>query len=90
MGGAAIHPADCARNLGVMTDCDTSMQKQVNSQCRNVGLLLLPVNSVTVSAYYCLRYINRIRTYLDNHACASLIRALVPFRLDYAKSLSVD
>ena len=42
------------------------------------------VNQIVKSAYFHLRSIGKIRRYLDNNTCKSVVQALVISRLDYA------
>ena len=66
-------PSSEVRNLGVILDERLSMEKHVNAVAR--------------SCHYHLRSIGKIRRFLDDAACQSLLSTLVLSRLDYANSL---
>ena len=66
-------PSSEVKNLGVILDERLTMEKHVNAVCRG--------------CHYNLRSIGRIRRYLDDKACQSLVSSLVLSRLDYANSL---
>ena len=73
VGGTYITPSSSVRNLGVMLDNNLSMERQVATATR--------------SAYFHLRRIRLIRSYLTNDACAKAISACVTSRLDYGNVL---
>jgi hypothetical protein len=73
IGSAGVHPAECARNLGVMMDCVMNMNAQVRAICR--------------SAYFHLHNIGAIRKYLTKEVTAQLIHSFVTSRLDYCNCL---
>ena len=64
-----------AKNIGVITDSNVTMEPQVSSICK--------------SGFHYLRKISKIRKYLSNDfKCAEiLVHALVTSRLDYANAL---
>ena len=73
VGGVAIKPATCARNLGVMFDQDMSMVKQVTAICKSTN--------------YHLHNIGRIRKYLTQESAETVMHALVSSRLDNNNAL---
>ena len=72
----SFHPfqrSSCIKNLGVMLDQSLSMRDQVD---------------MTVKfCYFHIRTIGRVRRYLSQKACETLVYALVTSRLDYCNSL---
>ena len=66
-------PSTEVKNLGVILDECLTMEKHVNAVSR--------------ACRYHIRSIGKIRRFLDETACQSLISALVLSRLDYANSL---
>jgi len=72
-GEASLQPAAAVRNLGVMLDSTSRMERHANQIAR-------------VCRYH-LRRIAKIRRVLTMDACRSLIQALVLARLDYANAL---
>jgi hypothetical protein len=73
VGEKNIVPVKSVRNLGVIFDEHLLMDKQINKICR--------------TAYYHLRNIRAIRSYLTEDAAASLIHAFITSHLDYCNSL---
>lgn len=76
VGNTYIIPTETARNLGVVIDSEMSMRQQVGN--------------ITRAAYYHLHCISRIRRYLDEETCATIVRTLVISRLDYANSVLAE
>ena len=72
-GEARLKPATTVRNLGVLMDSTSRMERYANQIAR-------------VSRYH-LRRIAKIRRVLTMDACRSLVQSLVLSRLDYANSL---
>lgn len=70
---ATLSPAPFVKNLGVIQDCNLTMEKHVNNLSR--------------SCYYQIRNIGKIRKCLTTDACRTLVQANVTSRLDYANSL---
>ena len=68
-----IDPCLSARNLGIVLDSTLSMEKHLTSLARNA------TNS--------LRYIGRLRKYLDEDNTKKLVNAFVISKLDYCNSL---
>ena len=72
----SFHPfqrSSCIKNLGLMLDQSLSMRDQVD---------------MTVKfCYFHIRTIGRVRRYLSQKACETLVYALVTSRLDYCNSL---
>ena len=68
-----VSPSSKVRNLGVFFDTSLCMEDQINATCR--------------SAFYHLRNISKIRTYLDRSSAEKIIHAFVTSRLDYCNSL---
>ena len=68
-----VEPAPHVRNLGVVFDQTLSMEKHVNSVSR--------------TCHYHMRNIGRIRRYLTDDACRTVVQSLVTSRLDYANVL---
>jgi len=71
--GSVIQAAPTARNIGVKMDQSLSMVDHIKSVCK--------------SSYMHLRNISRIRKYLTNDACATIIHSLVISRLDNLNAL---
>ena len=73
IGQSVIKPSTHCRNLGVMIDCNVTMDKHINYICR--------------SAHLQLRNIGRVRHLLSDLAAAQLVHALVTSKLDYCNTL---
>ena len=73
VGNVKVSPVDSVKNLGIIIDKHMSMEQNINSTIR--------------SAYFHLRRIGKIRSYLDHTSCALLVHSLVTSRLDYNNSL---
>jgi hypothetical protein len=73
VGENEVKCAHAVRNLGVILDSNLNMEKQVNS--------------ITKSCFYQIRNIGRIRQYITDEACKTLVQALIISRLDYGNSL---
>lgn len=71
--GNIITSAECIRNLGVQFDTTLSMNQQVSSVSR--------------SCFHQLRNIGRIRPYISENACKTLVNSLVVSRMDYGNGL---
>jgi hypothetical protein len=70
---ASFLPSSCVKNLGVFQDETLTMVKHVSS--------------VTRSCYYQIRCIGRIRKYITEDVCRSLVQSSVTSRLDYCNVL---
>ena len=73
IGDAEVKSTGKVKNLGIIEDPQLSMTHQVNAVCK--------------SAFYQLRNIARIRSYLTDEATKTLVQSLVISRLDYGNSL---
>ena len=73
IGSDMISPTPNAKNLGVMIDCNLSMEAQISSVCKY--------------SYLQLRNINQISRYLDKDSLECIVHAFVTTRLDYCNSL---
>jgi len=73
IGDCTVTESECIRSLGVLLDKHLTMEKQVNVTVR--------------SCYFNIRNIGKIRRYIDEDACKTLVQALVISRLDYANAL---
>ncbi len=73
IGDINVEPASHVRNLGVVFHKTVSMEKHVNSVSR--------------TWHYHMRNIGRIRRYLTDDACRTVVQSLVTSRLDYANVL---
>lgn len=73
VGDSRVNAVDSVCNLGVILDSCLNMEKQVNA--------------VTKSCFYQIRNIGRIRQYITEEACKTLVQALVISRLDYGNAL---
>ena len=72
-GGNVVTSSECVKNLGVYFDKTLSMNQQVSS--------------VSKSCFHQIRNIGRIRPYITENACKTLICSLVTSRLDYGNAL---
>ena len=68
-----MSPNDSVRNIGVIFDSNMSMKDQVSNMCRN--------------AWFHLRQIGLIRSYLDDASAAKIIHSFVSSRLDTFNAL---
>ena len=71
--GNIITSPDCIKNLGIHFDKTLSMHQQVSSVSR--------------SCFYQIRNIGRIRPYINEDACKTLVNSLVISRLDYGNAM---
>ena len=71
--GNTIHPAKNAKILGVTLDKTMTMTDHVNNVCK--------------TAYFQLRNIRRIRSFITKESCQSIVTCLILSRLDYCNSL---
>jgi hypothetical protein len=71
--GSLVNNACCVKNLGVFFDKTLNMEKQGSSLAK--------------SCFFQIRNIGRIRPYISNDACKTLVSALVTSRLDYGNAL---
>lgn len=70
---AVIHPSVKVRNLGTVMDSHLTMENNVSA--------------LTQSTYLQMRRIARIRRYLDDKCCATVINSLITSRLDFHNSV---
>jgi exonuclease III len=75
IGCEQITPREVVRNIGAYMDSKLSMDYQVGQICK--------------AAWFHLRNIGRIRSYLDNSSTAKLIHAFVSSKLDCNNSLLI-
>ena len=73
MGDTTVVPSDTVRDLGVIIDSHMTMEKHVSNLIR--------------SAVMSIRYIGRIRKFLDKSACEKLVHAFIMSKLDYCNSI---
>ena len=73
IGGNMIYPAASVKNLGFHLDKHLSLEAQVTNTVK--------------SCYHQIKNISRIRKYITNDACKTLIQSLVISRLDYGNAL---
>ena len=71
--GHIVNEASVVKNLGVLFDKTLTMEKQVSS--------------VSKSCFLQIRKIGRIRSYITDDACKTLVNSLVISRLDYGNAL---
>lgn len=74
-GNNIIHNTPFVKNLGTYFDTSLTMEKHCNA--------------LSKSCYFHLRNIGRIRNYITEDACRTLVNALVTSRLDYGNALLV-
>lgn len=72
-GGTVISDAPSVKNLGVFFDRSLTMEKQVSATSR--------------SCFHQIRNIGRIRNFITDDACKTLVNSLVTSRLDYGNAL---
>ncbi|XP_062613812.1 uncharacterized protein LOC134275555 [Saccostrea cucullata] len=70
---SVICESDCVKNLGVFFNKSLTMETQISA--------------VSKSCFYHLRNISRIRPFITEDACKTLVVALVTSRLDYGNAL---
>ena len=68
-----VFPVSVVKNLGVFFDKNLSMESQINSICK--------------SFYFQIRNIGKIRRFISDVACKTLIHSLVISKLDYCNAL---
>lgn len=73
IGSHEVFPVSVVKNLGVFFDNNLSMESQINSICK--------------SCYFQIRSIGKIRRYISDAACKTLIHSLVISKLDYCNAL---
>ena len=73
VGDQVINSSECVRNLGVKMDQNLSMKQHVEHICRG--------------AWFHLRKIGQIRSYLNNDTTERLIHAYVSSKLDFTNCL---
>ncbi|KAK6167714.1 hypothetical protein SNE40_021678 [Patella caerulea] len=73
VGQNYITPSKSARNIGVIFDCQMSMESHINSICK--------------TGYFNLRNISKIKKYISTDAMKTLINSLVTSRIDHSNSL---
>ena len=72
--GSLVSDACCVKNLGVFFDKTLNMEKQGSSLAK--------------SCFFQIRNIGRIRPYISNDACKTLVSTLVTSRFDSGNALS--
>jgi uncharacterized HAD superfamily protein len=73
--GYIVNEASVVKKLGVFFDKTLTMEKQVSSVSKSCFLQIL------------VRKIGRIRSYITDDACKTLVNSLVISRLDYGNAL---
>jgi len=73
IGTTEISPAATIRNLGVVFDSNMTMSSHITSLCKSVNFILWNIS--------------RIRKFIDQDTCNTLMRTLVLSKLDYANAL---
>ena len=73
VGNVNIKPCSKVRNLGVIFDCNMTMEEHVNKVCK--------------TSYFYIRLLGKLRKFLDKDTAAMLTHAFVTSRLDYCNSL---
>ena len=71
--GTVVSDVSCVRNLGGFFDKTLSIEKQVSATSK--------------LCFYQIRNIGRIRTYITDDACKTLVNSLVTYRLDYENAM---
>ena len=72
-GGSVVQASPSARNLGVVFDNESSLDKHISAICK--------------SAFFHLRRIAKIRSYLTEEATIALVHAFITCRLDNGNAL---
>ena len=72
-GGSVVQASPSARNLGVVFDNESSLDKHISAICK--------------SAFFHLRTIAKIRSYLTEEATIALVHAFITCRLDNGNAL---
>ena len=72
-GGSIVQASPSARNLGVVFDNESSLDKHISAICK--------------SAFFHLRRIAKIRSYLTEEATIALVHAFITCRLDNGNAL---
>ena len=72
-GGSVVQASPFARNLGVVFDNESSLDKHISAICK--------------SAFFHLRRIAKIRSYLTEEATIALVHAFITCRLDNGNAL---
>ena len=72
-GGSVVQASPSARNLGVVFDNESSLEKHISAICK--------------SAFFHLRRIAKIRSYLTEEATIALFHAFITCRLDNGNAL---
>jgi len=73
VGNVNIKPCSKVRNLGVIFDCNMTMEDHVNNVCK--------------ASYFYIRLLGKFRKFLDKSTAAMLTHAFVTSRIDYCNSL---
>ena len=64
---------DSVRDLGVILDCNLSMNRHVSNLCSSVS--------------FALRNVRSISKYLDKNKLERLVHAFIPSKIDYCNSI---
>ena len=73
IGPYSISSVSVVKNLGVLLDQHLTMESHINSVCK--------------SCFWQVRNIGKIRKYLNDEACKTLVHALIISKLDYCNAL---
>ena len=73
IGNVNIKPCNNVRNLGVIFDCNMTMEEHINKVCK--------------TSYFYIRLLGKLRKFLGKDTTAMLTHAFVTSRLDYCNSL---
>ena len=73
LGGIIVGDADCVKNLGIYFEITLTIDKQISA--------------VSKLCFNQIRNIGRIRPFITEEACKTLVCSLVTSRLDYRNAL---
>ena len=71
--GTIVNDVSCVNNLGVFVDTTLSMEQHIRA--------------VTKPCFHQIRNIDKIRPFITENACKTLVCSLVTTRLDYGNAL---